>query len=549
MYAHTIRSLLELHPTGLSNEQLLWRLRSAGIRFSPDDLLQSLGSLIENGEISMAEPGRWRVTAFKQGKGKPTPSDGQGKGRPPYGDLLRAVPAMSAKPVQQDRSSALSENPDGAPADADWKALLRYYAATQRQDPRGRVDERADQHAVSWQLFRTEGHWWGPGELHVSLDALPETFREALTRRPEAVCSVGYPVAVFVQAGVQTFVPALLLAASYRITPSQLIVEVADAEPVINPIWLDMATSRSRWQKEALVDALLPDGEVGDLADITTRMRNGLATIGGTQLRPAQLAGEITPEGEGLRNAAGFFLPSDDRFSRGTERDLEAMQSWPADVVRQTALGHLLTGKGTGASVRLAPAGPMQLTDRQHAAAASALIGPITLIQGPPGTGKSAVILGLLTSIILSGRSVLLASKNHQALDEVEGRLAALIDGAPLFTRGRDREGDRDTSFLAQMRALADGETRAEAAAEPSSLQATLNLARTFDDANTLAARRVALHVQLSEAAEELDRWNTAFPHLPPEAGSRRRLSSHGCTGCSGARTTQQRTPPGGPNS
>jgi hypothetical protein len=69
-------------------------------------------------------------------------------------------------------------------ADADWKALLRYYAATQRQDPRGRVDERADQHAVSWQLFRAEGNWWSPGELHVLLDALASTFREALMRRP-----------------------------------------------------------------------------------------------------------------------------------------------------------------------------------------------------------------------------------------------------------------------------------------------------------------------------------------------------------------------------
>ena len=96
--------------------------------------------------------------------------------------------------------------------------------------------------------------------------------------------------------------------------------------------------SCSRWRKEALVEALLPDGETGDLADISNRLRNSLATIGGTLLRPAQLAGEITMGEEGLRNAAGFFLPSDDRFTRGTERDLEAMQTWPEDLIRQTAL-------------------------------------------------------------------------------------------------------------------------------------------------------------------------------------------------------------------
>lgn len=130
----------------------------------------------------------------------------------------------------------------------------------------------------------------------------------------------------------------MLLPAAYRLTASHLIVEVTESEPVINPLWLDMAVSRSRWRKEALVEALLPDGETGDLADISNRLRNSLATIGGTLLRPAQLAGEITMGEAGLRNAAGFFLPSDDRFTRGTERDLEAMQTWPEDLIRQTAL-------------------------------------------------------------------------------------------------------------------------------------------------------------------------------------------------------------------
>ena len=410
---------MELHPAGLSNEQLLWRLRNAGIRFSADDIMQSLGVLVENGEVTKADPGRWRIVAYRHGASPPRLAPPGGRGRAPPAQDKQVLPAVTASIVQQlsqRQPPQVAEPSDGKRADADWRALLRYYAATQRQDPRGKVDERADQHAVSWQLFRADGQWWGIGELHVPLDALPETFREALMRRPEAVCSVGYPVAHFLQSEVPTFVPALLLPAAYRITSSHLIVEVTEAEPVINPLWLDIAVSRSRWQKETLVEALLPDGESGDLADIANRLRNSLATIGGTLLRPAQLAGEMTLGEEGLRNTAAFFLPSDDRFTRGAERDLEAMQTWPEEVINQTALGHLLTARRTDISVKLAPAGPMPLTDRQHAAAADALSGPLTLIQGPPGTGKSAVILGLLTSIVLSGRSVMLASKNHQAL-------------------------------------------------------------------------------------------------------------------------------------
>jgi hypothetical protein len=66
MLMETVRGLLELHPAGLSNEQLLWRLRNVGLRFSVDDILQSLGALTENGEVAMTVPGRWRIVASRR---------------------------------------------------------------------------------------------------------------------------------------------------------------------------------------------------------------------------------------------------------------------------------------------------------------------------------------------------------------------------------------------------------------------------------------------------------------------------------------------------
>ena len=527
MLIGTVRSLLELHPAGLSNEQLLWRLRNVGLRFSVDDILQSLGALTENGEVAMTEPGRWRIAASRRVMHAPAagaPAAQVRAGGIPAPRVLSAVIATIVKPPQQVQVPSLGDAEGGKSADADWRALLRYYAATQRQDPRGKVDERADQHSVSWQLFCTDGNWWRQGELHCLLDALPDTFREALMRRPETVCSVGYPVGLFVQSDVPSFVPGLLLPAVYRLTASHLIVEVTEAEPVINPIWLDLVIGRSRWRKEALVDALMPSDDAGDLADITNRLRSALATIGGNLLRPAQLAAELTVGAEGLRNAAGFFLPSDDRFTRGAERDLEAMQAWPEGVFRQTALGHLFAPRGHGPPAVRVPAGTMPLTDRQYAVAASALRGPLTVIQGPPGTGKSEIILGLLTSIVLSGGSVLLASKNHQALDEVEKRLAPLVEGAPVLTRGRDRDGERDTSFLSQMRALADGETLHDDTVVSDGTPAVLARAAAFHALNTNAARRSALHVELSEAAEQLSRWNDVLPG--PQPGRRGRWAS-----------------------
>jgi hypothetical protein len=249
MLIETVRSLLELHPAGLSNEQLLWRLRNVGL--SVDDILHSLGALTANGEVTMTEPGRWRIVASR--RVMPAPAAGASTAQTRAGSnlaqrVLSAVIATIATPLQRGEVISLDDAEGGGKADADWRPLLRYYAATQRQDPRGKVDERADQHAVSWQLFCADGNWWRQGELHCLLDALPDTFREALMRRPEAVCSVGYPVSLFVQSGVPGFVPGLLLPAVYRLTASHLIVEVTEAEPVINPIWLDLVIGRSRWQ-------------------------------------------------------------------------------------------------------------------------------------------------------------------------------------------------------------------------------------------------------------------------------------------------------------
>ena len=91
-----------------------------------------------------------------------------------------------------------------------------------------------------------------------------------------------------------------------------------------------------------------------------------------------------------------------------------------------------------------------------------------------------------------------------------------LVEEAPVITRGRDRDGERDTSFLSQMRALADGETLHDGAAASDIASATLMRADAFHALNTIAARRSALHVELSAAAEQLSRWNDALPGPQP---------------------------------
>ena len=515
MYSRTVVRLLELSPMGLTNEQLLWRLRQTGLRPGAEEIMHALAELSQSGVTRILPGGRWRLARFDQVRGQERSATRRpaAAGSPA---VLAAAMALVSGQAPPDESSPIESEAeqDASVAPADWRKLLAYYASTQRADPRGRVDERSDGHGMSWQLFRADGGWWETSALRFAREGLPETFREALTRRPAAVCSLGYPVCLFDQVDVPSFVPALLLPASYRWDGTDLVVEPTGREPALNPLWLEIAVRRSRWSRDKLTEALFPAGEDLGFAAVAQRLGNAFATLGGGSLVPARLAGELTLAGEGLRNNAGLFLPSDASFTQGAERDLSALCDWPEPQLRQTALWSVLTDEAAR-RVEIegdvpAPCGPRPLTQRQYDAAREALAGPLTVIQGPPGTGKSEVILALVSSIVLSGGSVLFAARNHQALDEVEHRLTAVIGDVPLLTRARDGDGGRDTNFFDQMGILAN----AEPANEPTTNGAELvvRLARELLSLRRRRQHHVELHLRLSDAAEELARWDAAVP-------------------------------------
>ncbi len=309
MSSDSVRRLLEMHPAGLSNHQLLWRLRVAGWHIPAEDLAGNLRELGQSGEIVADRAGRWRIV-----RRRPVADDGPAR---PINRLATNPPALlHASPA---RVVAVSKGPD-APAfstdegeqAADWPSLLAYYAATQRQDPRGRVDERIDRHGRSWQLVCPIGAWWGSSEIHLQSGDLPDTFRQAIARRPEGVCSIGYPVSVLRHQGQPAVVPALLLAARYRIDGDSVICAIDEAEPALNPVFPELVARRAGVPQAALIDMLLPEDAAADIEMVAARMRNALATLGGSGLRPGTPDATIPTEELGLRNAVGMFLPTDE---------------------------------------------------------------------------------------------------------------------------------------------------------------------------------------------------------------------------------------------
>ncbi len=506
-----------MHPRGLSNEQLLWRLRDSGIRVSASEILSTLTTLAERGEIVRMPDQRWRrkpstlqtVNRSAGEPGKTDPSD-----QTAVSKSLFAVNAIS-RPINQDEAELGATPTENQQSELpEPELLLRYYAATQRKDPRGRITTFPDLHAESWQLMRMSGTWWADNlQLEVFATDLPDTFREALSRRNVDSAALGYPLLLSETKEGQTIYPAFLFPVEWRVQDDRLIMNVQPGEPSINPDWLSQVIRQTQWTEHDLLERLWMLGEAQDLGSLSDRLRHTLATLGAERIRVADLENQLPLQRQGLHNCAALILPDDSSFTVGAAKNLEKLASWDRDTLLSTSLGGLFSSANdaVGKDNDHPILSPVLLSETQREAVKSGLTNPLTVIQGPPGTGKSQVIIATIVSALLQGKSVLFASKNHQALDEVETRLKELTNDSPLVTRGRDATGEIDTGFLDAFREIVAGEYRTEADdAAYQKLEALKSDALRLDDHQQLQTDLRSKHVMLCDVADKLERLQQA---------------------------------------
>ena len=86
---------------------------------------------------------------------------------------------------------------------------------------------------------------------------------------------------------------------------------------------------------------------------------------------------------------------------------------------------------------------PAILSNSQKEAIVNAQTQDISLVVGPPGTGKSFTIANMAIEHFMSGKSVLITSKQDQAVDVVGKKLSELLDSEDIFIRGGDKRNRR----------------------------------------------------------------------------------------------------------
>ncbi len=132
----------------------------------------------------------------------------------------------------------------------------------------------------------------------------------------------------------------------------------------------------------------------------------------------------------GIYNRAVIMMAEKSWFTHGLEKELRDLSQFPEAKYANTVLGRWLSDDTTPSSDASMAAETLievlPMNSEQRQAVAVALTQPITVITGPPGTGKSQVVTNLLVNAAYSGKRVLFASKNNQAVDVVETRVNAL---------------------------------------------------------------------------------------------------------------------------
>lgn len=539
--AANILNLIERHPEGLHHEEVCNRMRQDGQKPGVDTVAAALLNLQRAGLVTIGAGRRW----FSASIPKPRPAGAAGdpeslelagsSARANAGPWLMAIPATlgatRAAPTAPPPLASADE-----PIQPSWallRRLLPYYREALARNERALLLSDPSRHGERFLLLAPRGRWWpGEGELvvlEIARSVLPPAFLTALARRYREPIHVAFPIALVRPADVTRppfLVPVATVAADWTLDTETLRLMLPAETPAVEWSWVRGQRQRQRGRRvRELLDALdvSADDEVwhtGSFVDWRTfieRLAGAVPTELRTPLDPLHPLSTLDCGGPGgLYGALGLFLSSDLQFARHTVRDLLDLTQWTDQELSQTALVAFFGDRPASGNLADSPVAvlePLPLDEDHLRALRDGLNRPLTVVTGPPGTGKSQVAVALMASAALAGRSVLFASRNHQAIDAVVDRFAERVERRPLLIRANTRDGGEGFGFERAIDAIL---------ARPGGTGRRERLAVSGAALVRLDASRVAAitHAQrAAERADELGRLETTIRDLETAIG------------------------------
>lgn len=435
---------------------------------------------------------------------------------------LFAVPGRSRVEDERQNGEGPSDTTEEGPlSEPDVRALLEYYAAGLRTDTRGSVYQLPERHGKAWQLIELVGSWWPEqgqtATVEILLENLPAEFRQSLDRRgDDGSIAVGWPLSIGRKEGLEVVRPVGLLAGEFRRSDDRLIIDLLRSDTLVNPDWLTEDAGTAGWGKNALGQRLSgPPNAAYALSEFAWALREAAATLVIASLQPGRAQESLDLATPGIQNCIGLFLPEDISMSKAAARDIEAIRGWSDTDIYSSALAPLLTPskairhESIGPATETAP-----LNAEQFEAVQAGLSAPLTVVTGPPGTGKSQCVTALVASTVASGGRVLVAARNHQALDAIEERI-----GKDRIIRMRDRTGEVDRSLLSVTKELVSDERARKVPSETADATAALFVLsdRRKETLSRIREKR-ELECKIAEVLERIEAVESVEPDLSTQA-------------------------------
>jgi len=499
---------IEAFPRGRTSKELYALLDidfSAGRR---EEILAELLALQKQGLVQLGQDNKWRAACRLISKPQQTGVGIDGRQIPVQADRLMASPArFGAEPDvriptldEAEKSDAINPN-----------ALLRYYRAALQNDPRGALTQYDDRHGTAYQLVSGDGDPF-PGEgqtgfIRVQLDHLPDSFREALTRREanDSALAVGWPIAIGKKDGAPAIRPVGLVAAIWSRDGDDFLVQIQVDDILVNPDWVKSVATGSAWSSSGLSAVFSDQRGVGLSRDeFLSRLREAAAKSVRGKITGRNFVASIDPMGEGIFNAMGLFLPTGNSFTASAAEDLDKIASWNPGKIARTALGPLLGLAYDGEIKAVPPVNIGPLNFEQIRSVSNSTADPLSVVTGPPGTGKSQSIIAMVATAMLQGKSVVVASKNHQALDAVEERLSNIAPNVPFLVRTLDPTREVDQSVQDVVSVLVNDTSRVKGETDPMLSSQISSLAQRRLGALDAIEERRNLHGRLADLDETI---------------------------------------------
>ncbi|MEW2410344.1 caspase, EACC1-associated type [Streptomyces griseoviridis] len=363
--------------------------------------------------------------------------------------------AGAVKPAPVKAAEAVHD--DSAFTDVEWAQLLTYYQHCLEA-------ENATDELLPLMGSDPPRAVWPAGE------ELLLSGTEATVQAPESVVDLaeraledgadlwyGYPVAVLYDGKRQVCAPLAMRQIEIdRDARGRSVVRPT------GPIALHPKLVLARLGKDEgqeLLAAYQPNWRPGFREDMVRDLRSLLQELGlpdTEHLDPGSLGDgrSLYAAHEGARNVAVVFAArSDAAATAQLMKDYRTLQR-SVGQFSGTALGAFSAPAASGvdesAEQQVQVVAPLELNEGQEAVIRAAMVRKLTVATGPPGTGKSQLIVNAVATARAAGQTVLVASTNNKAVDEVWERCDALAPGL-LVRTGNQTAVEQELRTLEQL--------------------------------------------------------------------------------------------------